>query len=183
MNHHFLRSICYRRLLKKMSLECIKCVSNGDMSYCSDQVSKEFKVVSVFSSKLKLFSSFHQLEISNTEGSIICIGPASTSISIKNCKNCIIAVACRQIRIHDSHGLKVWLSCCTPPLIEGCSNIIFDINTKSNINFYPKFENHLREAGIHTSEFLTESDFKVSDLSWLKIQNSPNWEFGKINLD
>lgn len=166
-----------------MSLECIKCISNREISYSSDQVSKEFKIVSVFNSKLKLFSCFKKLEISNTEESMVCIGPISTSISIKNCRNCVIAVACRQIRIHDSHGLKIWLSCCTPPLIEDCSNIIFDINTKNNTNFYLPFENHLQEAGIHTSEFLTKSEFKVSDLSWLKIQNSPNWEFGSVNLD
>ncbi|KAJ1610014.1 hypothetical protein OJ253_1353 [Cryptosporidium canis] len=166
-----------------MSLACIKCISNRKVSYFNDQVSKEFKVDCVFNSSLKLFSSFQQIEISNTENSIICIGPVSTSVYINNCRNCVIAVTCRQIRIHDSHDLKIWLSCCTPPLLEKCFNIIFDIKKKDNTNFYMQFENHLQEVDMDTSEFLTECNFKVSDLSWLKIQNSPNWEFGKVCLE
>ncbi|KAH8584163.1 Beta-tubulin folding cofactor C [Cryptosporidium sp. chipmunk genotype I] len=165
-----------------MAIECIKYVNNKEINYSDAQISRELKVDNICNSKLKLLSGLNQLELSNTEDSSIYFGPVSTNVSIKNCKNCIIVVACRQIRIHDSHGLKIWLSCCTPPLIENCYDITFDIRAKNNTNFYKMFEYHLQEVGIDESEFLIEDHFKVSDFSWLKIQDSPNWKFGNVEL-
>ncbi|CUV05643.1 unnamed protein product [Cryptosporidium hominis] len=166
-----------------MAIDCIKYIKNKDINYSDKQISRELKLDSIYNSKLKLLLGLYKLEINNIEDSSIYFGPVSTSVSIKNCKNCLIAVACRQIRIHDSHGLKIRLSCCTQPLIENCYNITFDIRAKNNVNFYIIFENHLQEMGIHKSEFLTKDNFKVSDLSWLKIQDSPNWKFGNVDLE
>ncbi|KAK9172983.1 Tubulin binding cofactor C family protein [Cryptosporidium meleagridis] len=166
-----------------MAIDCINYIKNKDINYSDKQISRELKLDSVYSSKLKLLSGLYKLEISNTEDSSIYFGPVSTSVLIKNCKNCLIVVACRQIRIHNSHGLKIWLSCCTIPLIENCYNIAFDIRAKNNANFYKMFESHLQEMGIHKSEFLTKDNFKVSDLSWLKIQDSPNWKFVNVDLE
>ncbi|OII72072.1 uncharacterized protein cubi_01405 [Cryptosporidium ubiquitum] len=166
-----------------MAIEYIKYVNNQEINYTGDEISREFKVDNVCNSKLKFLSCLNQLEISNTEDSTIYFGPVSTSVSVKNCKNCTIVLTCRQIRIHNSNGLKIRLSCCTPPLIENCSNIIFDIRIKNSLNFYKMFENHLREIGLHESEFLIKSNFKVSDFSWLKIQDSPNWKFGNVDLE
>ncbi|KAH7647351.1 hypothetical protein FG379_003018 [Cryptosporidium bovis] len=148
----------------------------------SGELSNELKIENVHESTLKILSGVDKVEISDVSSCTILVGPVTTSIFINKCKNCIICVTCRQIRLHNSEGVQVWLSCCTPPLMENCKHITFDLREKTNSNYYREYENHLKKKNVNNCEFLSLERFTVSDFSWLRLQSSPNWSIGKIEL-
>ncbi|KAH8738900.1 hypothetical protein FG386_000766 [Cryptosporidium ryanae] len=155
---------------------------NKNIELKSGELSNELKIYNVHKSTLKILSDIDKVEISGVSDCIILIGPVSTSIIISKCKNSLICVTCRQIRLHESEKLQILLSCCTPPLMENCREITFDLREKTNSNYYREYEHHLRKKNMNNHVFLSSERFTVSDFSWLRLQSSPNWNLGKIDL-
>lgn len=160
----------------------IKNVKNENIEYFCGQVSKVLKIESIVNSKIKILTSIDKLELTKIENSTIIVGPVKTSILISECKNCILGLVCRQLRIHDSQELKIWLTSCTLPLIEHCKNLVFDIREKNNSNYYEMYKSHLKDAEIEDSELVKKENFSVSDLNWLRFQPSPNWSMGIVYI-
>ncbi|KAF7459305.1 Tubulin-specific chaperone C [Cryptosporidium felis] len=163
-----------------MQTENILNIKDEEIDFSEDQVSNVLKLDHIYNSRLRILSSLCRVDLSNTEKSTIYIGPVSTSITIGYCSDSTIIVTCKQMRVHHSHNLLICLNCCTPPLIECCTNITFDINSTVNSNFHKSFGYKLEESGFSNSEFLNQGSFRVLDLSWLRIQDSPNWRIGEL---
>lgn len=49
----------------------------------------------------------------------------SISVSLRNCINCNVMVACQQFRARDCNQLNVFLHCITQPTIENCTQLGF----------------------------------------------------------
>jgi len=53
------------------------------------------------------------------------IGPTKSSIFIRDCRNCKVAIFCQQLRMRDCHNLEVMLYSQTEPVVESSTNIKF----------------------------------------------------------
>lgn len=73
--------------------------------------------------------------------------------------------------MHESRGVKVFLSCSSRPIIENCQDIDFAA--------YPSAV--AEKAGIQVSmqkeEWLSRE--MVDDFNWLRKEHSPNWTIQK----
>lgn len=93
--------------------------------------------------------------------STLIFAPVKTSLLIRNCENSTIVVAAQQIRIHDSHEMRLYTEVRGALIIEGCNGIeVAPYNV----------------AGIHRDP-QNCSWRNVQDFNWLSTEEqSPNWK-------
>lgn len=99
----------------------------------------------------------------------VCIGPLSRSLFIADCVDCTFAIACQQVRIHNTTNSSFYAHVTSHPIIEDCHHVFFAPNTWT----YAEYQMHFHNAGLdlHKNNWNLVDDFK-----WLKHdQPSPNW--------
>jgi tubulin-specific chaperone C len=55
----------------------------------------------------------------------IFLGPCCTSVYLEECSDTTIFLSCHQLRIHRSHGCKLYVRVNSHPIIEDCSGFGF----------------------------------------------------------
>mmetsp|Transcript_12154 Transcript_12154/g.22530 ORF Transcript_12154/g.22530 Transcript_12154/m.22530 type:complete len:381 (+) Transcript_12154:87-1229(+) len=87
----------------------------------------------------------------------IVAGPVASSVFIRNCENCVVVIACQQLRLRDCKNLTIFLHSTTGPIIESSSSISLGCYNYS----YFGLESHLESAemSIWENEWYSVYDF------------------------
>ncbi|RKP36550.1 tubulin binding cofactor C-domain-containing protein, partial [Dimargaris cristalligena] len=97
---------------------------------------------------------------------LVLVGPVAGSVFLEACHDCVIVVACRQLRIHTSHHLTFYLHAASHPIIEDCDKI--SNRTAASETTRTIWE---RAALLETANLYDQ----VNDFKWLRRQASPHW--------
>ena len=65
------------------------------------------------------------LTVKNMQNSILITGPVNGAAHVTSLSNCLLAISCRQLRMHQCHNCKLYISCGSSPIIEDCANMVF----------------------------------------------------------
>merc|ERR1712150_152340 len=120
-----------------------------------------------------MIGALHCRSLSRCE---IVIGAVSSSALLHDCRECVITLATKQLRVHDSEEVSFHLHTLSGPVIEHCKRILvspFDV-------WYSELEKHWLSAALgappqHVAETSTGAWADVQDFNWLRRQASPNW--------
>lgn len=84
------------------------------------------------------------VRLSKLRNSIIIIGPTAGSVYIESAEQCIIVVACRQLRIHEATHVDFYVSTESKPIIEHSHHVKFAPFSC----VYPLLNQHLKDAKL-----------------------------------
>ncbi|KAJ1975436.1 hypothetical protein H4R33_006654 [Dimargaris cristalligena] len=120
---------------------------------------------------------------------LVLVGPVAGSVFLEACHDCVIVVACRQLRIHTSHHLTFYLHAASHPIIEDCDKIVvmdYPPPLKPAASLSTGMESN-RTAASETTRTIWERAAlletanlydQVNDFKWLRRQASPHWRVG-----
>lgn len=77
-----------------------------------------FNIVKCTNCVIQLLDHCDQVQIDDTSDSKIFVGASSESIFVRDCTNCTLTVACKQLRTRDCINCSFYLYCKTEPIIE-----------------------------------------------------------------
>lgn len=104
-----------------------------------------------------------------TNCTLVC-GPVRSSVFVSKCHNCTVAVACQQLRVHESSDLSCYVHLTSGGIIEDTKNISFAPYQVS----YPGLDADFVEAGL--SRDPNENWQKIEDFDFVvSKRRSPNW--------
>ena len=122
-----------------------------------------------------LLGTCNTLQLSQISGCRILSGPVTTSVFIDDCKNSLIAVACQQLRIHETVTTDFYIHVTTKAIIEDSNEVRFSPYTFSYASLVKDF--HISRLDPHTNNW-----DKVDDFNWLvNNKHSPNWKIIEEN--
>merc|ERR1711871_1540999 len=113
------------------------------------------------------------------------IGPSSESVFLRDCKDCILTIACKQLRLRDCHNCIFFLYSHTDPALEGSTNCQFapfngayaglrDLFAKAKLD--PE-DNHWREIfDFHKDMTVTKEGKAIPEPHWLKLPEEDFYE-------
>ncbi|KAL3265611.1 hypothetical protein HHI36_009815 [Cryptolaemus montrouzieri] len=119
---------------------------------------------------VRIFGTPSTLHLNALNNCTILSGPVSTSIFASNCENCILVIACQQLRLHSSKDVKIYLHVTSRAIMEDCTDISI-----SPYNFkYEGIQAHFQQSGLDVSINNWQG---IDDFNWLKLnEHSPNWK-------
>ncbi|XP_012579582.1 PREDICTED: tubulin-specific chaperone C [Condylura cristata] len=119
--------------------------------------------------KIKLYGNPNTLRLHKARGCTVLCGPVSTSVFLEDCRDCVLAVACQQLRVHTTRNTRVFLQVTSRAIVEDCSGIQFAPYTWS----YSGIDEDFEGSGLDRSK---NNWNDVDDFNWL-VRNvaSPNW--------
>jgi hypothetical protein len=82
-----------------------------------------FTIQNCKNSQMFIMNRLQQCQVDDCENCFIYIGPTEGSVFIRNCKGCVIVVACHQFRTRDCIDLKLGLHCLQQPTFETSTNV------------------------------------------------------------
>lgn len=97
----------------------------------------------------------------------IVLGPCATSVYLEGLHNCTVFIASHQLRIHNSHGCRLYVRCASHPIIEDCSDMGFAPYSLR----YVAVDADADQAGLTQAKCWDN----VVDFRWHKTEASPNW--------
>jgi len=111
-------------------------------------------------------STLHLNHLSNCQ---VFSGPVSTSIFAENCNNCVLVIACQQLRLHSSNNVDIYLQVTSRAIMEDCTNISI---APYNWN-YENIGKDFLEAGLDRQ---VNNWRCIDDFNWLNAErHSPHW--------
>ncbi|XP_033073080.1 tubulin-specific chaperone C [Trachypithecus francoisi] len=118
---------------------------------------------------VKLYGNPNTLRLTRTHSCKLLCGPVSTSVFLEDCSDCVLAVACQQLRIHSTKDTRIFLQVTSRAIVEDCSGIQFAPYTWS----YPEIDKDFESSGLDRSK---NNWNDVDDFNWLaRDMASPNW--------
>lgn len=105
--------------------------------------------------------SLQTLSLKDVSESIVICPKVSGPIHLTNISRSIIAVNCRQFRMHGSFDCDIYLHCTSRPIIEDCSGIRF-----APLNALVQLAEGAEGLNLWSS---------IDDFKWLRADPSPNW--------
>ncbi|XP_047652589.1 tubulin-specific chaperone C [Phacochoerus africanus] len=118
---------------------------------------------------IKLYGNPNTLRLTKARGCTLLCGPVSTSVFLEDCSDCVLAVACQQLRVHTTKDTRVFLLVTTRAIVEDCTGIQFAPYTWS----YPGIDKDFEGSGLDRSK---NNWNDVDDFNWLaRDVASPNW--------
>jgi hypothetical protein len=101
----------------------------------------------------------------------IIVGCIESSALLYDCHECIITLAAKQLRLHDSNRISLHLHTLSGPVVENCQQILV---SPYNLT-YPEVQAHWIAASLGTTTDISGTWAEVQDFNWHKRQASPNW--------
>lgn len=118
---------------------------------------------------VRLRGNPNTLRLAKARGCKVLCGPVSTSVFLEDCCDCILAVACQQLRVHTTKDTRIFLQVTSRAIVEDCSGIQFAPYTWS----YLGIDKDFRDSGLDRSK---NNWNHVDDFNWLaRDVASPNW--------
>jgi len=100
----------------------------------------------------------------------VVVGAVASSALLHDCHECVVTLATKQLRLHDSGDVLLHLSTRSRPTVERSRRVLvapFDLR-------YPGVEGHLAEAALADVDS-SSAWAEVQDFDWHKRQASPHW--------
>ena len=85
-----------------------------------------------------------QLQIDELKGCKLFIGPSCESVFVRNCEDCVITIACKQLRTRDCKNCTFFLYTQSDPVIETSSGMVFAPFNGA----YPGLDAHFARANL-----------------------------------
>lgn len=118
---------------------------------------------------IKLYGNPNTLRLSKARSCTLLCGPVSTSVFLDDCSECVLAVACQQLRVHTTRDTRIFLQVTCRAIVEDCHGIQFAPYTWS----YPGIDRDFESSGLDRSK---NNWNDVDDFNWLaRDMASPNW--------
>lgn len=118
---------------------------------------------------IKLYGNPNTLRLTKARGCTLLCCPVSTSVFLEDCSDCVLAVACQQLRVHTTKDTRVFLLVTSRAIVEDCTGIQFAPYTWS----YPGIDKDFEGSGLDRSK---NNWNDVDDFNWLaRDVASPNW--------
>lgn len=162
------------------------CVNANELSFCglknisnsptplmilpNEVNQKDLQLDNISGCKIEIYGGPNTIHISNLTNCKVYSGPASTSIFIQNCHDCIFQLACQQLRIHTSKNCHFYLHVTSRSIIEDSNHIRFAPYDWS----YDQLNDHFELAKLNQK---VNNWNKIDDFNWLSSEPSPNWSF------
>lgn len=117
---------------------------------------------------VRIFGTPSTLHLVNLTHCTILAGPVTTSVFADDCNGCELALACQQLRVHNSVNCQIYLHVTSRAIIEDSAKILV-----APYNWtYENLADHFKLAGLDSEVNNWNS---VDDFNWLKDTQSPNW--------
>ncbi|XP_059557638.1 tubulin-specific chaperone C [Myotis daubentonii] len=118
---------------------------------------------------IRLYGNPNTLRLSKARRCTLLCGPVSTSVFLDDCSECVLAVACQQLRVHTTRDTRIFLQVTCRAIVEDCHGIRFAPYTWS----YPGIDRDFESSGLDRSK---NNWSDVDDFNWLaRDVASPNW--------
>ncbi|NXV15293.1 TBCC protein, partial [Cepphus grylle] len=119
--------------------------------------------------RVRLRGNANTLRVRDCRGCTVLCGPVSTSVLVDGCSDCLLVLACQQLRTHRTRDSRFYVQVTSRAVIEGCTKVSFAPYTWS----YPGMERDFESSGLDRNR----NNWKlVDDFDWLATdQPSPNW--------
>ncbi|NXW34682.1 TBCC protein, partial [Phaetusa simplex] len=119
--------------------------------------------------RVRLRGNANTLRVRNCRGCTVLCGPVSTSVLVDGCSDCLLVLACQQLRTHRTRDSRFYVQVTSRAVIEGCTKVSFAPYTWS----YPGMERDFESSGLDRNR----NNWKlVDDFDWLATDKpSPNW--------
>ncbi|XP_053456911.1 tubulin-specific chaperone C [Nycticebus coucang] len=118
---------------------------------------------------IKLYGNPNTLRLAKARSCKLLCGPVSTSVFLEDCSDCVLAVACQQLRIHSTKDTRIFLQVISRAIVEDCSGIQFAPYTWT----YPGIDKDFEGSGLDRNK---NNWNDVDDFNWLaRDVASPNW--------
>jgi len=115
----------------------------------------------------------------------VLVGAVASSALLYDCCGCVVTLAAKQLRLHDSREVLLHLHTLSKPVIERSSRILFAPYDLS----YTDLDEHWAEAALgqpatsHGQEGDGVAEWSdVQDFNWHRRQASPNWRVVPLDL-
>ncbi|XP_054609617.1 tubulin-specific chaperone C [Dunckerocampus dactyliophorus] len=145
-------------------------MSNTVLAKTAEEIQKEDVLLSHLSNcKVCLYGTPSTLHLKHIDNCEILCGPVSTSVFVDQCQHSTLALACQQLRTHNTSDTLVYLHVTSRAIIEDCQRVSFAPFSWS----YPTLEDDFRAAGLDPDRNNWD---QVDDFNWLAAGTpSPNW--------
>uniref|UniRef100_A0A8C5K4B6 Tubulin-specific chaperone C n=1 Tax=Jaculus jaculus TaxID=51337 RepID=A0A8C5K4B6_JACJA len=118
---------------------------------------------------VRLYGNPNTLRLARALRCKVLCGPVSTSVFLEDCSDCVLAVACQQLRVHTTRDTRVFLQVTCRAIVEDCRGIQFAPYTWS----YPGMDEDFQGSGLDRNK---NNWNDVDDFNWLaRGVPSPNW--------
>ncbi|XP_032537310.1 tubulin-specific chaperone C [Chiroxiphia lanceolata] len=119
--------------------------------------------------RVRLRGNPNTLRVRDCRGCTVLCGPVSTSVLVDGCSDCLLTLACQQLRTHRTRGCRFYVQVTSRAVIEGCSEVSFAPYYWS----YPGIERDFESSGLDRD---SNNWNLVDDFDWLATDKpSPNW--------
>ncbi|XP_024057070.1 tubulin-specific chaperone C [Terrapene carolina triunguis] len=109
------------------------------------------------------------LRVRDCRGCTVLCGPVSTSVLVDGCSDCLLGLACQQLRTHRTRDTRIYVQVTSRAIVEDCSGVRFAPYTWS----YPGIEGDYESSGLDRGR---NNWNLVDDFDWLaRDEPSPNW--------
>ncbi|XP_006860527.1 PREDICTED: tubulin-specific chaperone C [Chrysochloris asiatica] len=118
---------------------------------------------------IRLYGNPNTLRLTKARGCTVLCGPVSTSVFLDDCSDCVLVVACQQLRIHTTKDTRIFLQVTSRAIVEDCHGIQFAPYTWT----YPGIDEDFQGSGLDRNK----NNWKdIDDFNWLaRDVASPNW--------
>ncbi|KAM6184748.1 tubulin-specific chaperone C [Rhynchocyon petersi] len=118
---------------------------------------------------VRLYGNPNTVRLTRARRCTVLCGPVSTSVFLEDCSDCVLAVACQQLRIHTTKNTRIFLQVTSRAIVEDSSGIQF-----APYNWtYPGLDEDFEGSGLNRSK---NNWNDVADFNWLaRGVASPNW--------
>ncbi|KAM6432624.1 tubulin-specific chaperone C [Rhynochetos jubatus] len=119
--------------------------------------------------RVRLRGNANTLRVRDCRGCTLLCGPVSTSVLVDGCSDCLLVLACQQLRTHRTRGCRFYVQVTSRAVIEDCTKVSFAPYSWS----YPGIERDFESSGLDRSR---NNWNLVDDFDWLATDEpSPNW--------
>lgn len=118
---------------------------------------------------VKIYGAPSTLHVSSLRNCQVFCGPVQGSVFVENCKNCLLVVACQQLRVHTTTDTQFYLHVTSRAVIEDTTRVEFAPYSWT----YDTIDDHYAAVGLNRKRNNWDD---VDDFNWLASdQHSPNW--------
>ncbi|XP_007934432.1 tubulin-specific chaperone C [Orycteropus afer afer] len=118
---------------------------------------------------VRLYGNPNTLWLTKARNCTVLCGPVSASVFLEDCSDCVLVVACQQLRVHTTKDTRIFLQVTSRAIIEDCNGIQFAPYTWT----YPGIDKDFEGSGLDRSK---NNWNDVDDFNWLaRDMASPNW--------
>ncbi|CAM9667462.1 unnamed protein product, partial [Ascophyllum nodosum] len=124
---------------------------------------KDFNLADLHMCTVRILPVLGALRVRRLTSSRVVCGAVKGPIYVEGCKDCVMLFAGRQLRVHDSQDVDLYVLVSSGPVIEDCRGLRFAPWRAQN----PQHRQQLQANNAWE---------EVKDFKWHRAQKSPNWE-------